>query len=225
MRKNPYTVNSRPGGIKGVVLLAGLLLLTLGCGRSTVEWPGVEGTVVNAETGEPISDAIVIANWYGTGGWSQTTCFHSESARSDNEGRFTLPAWRNEGRFNKLANQYSSARAYKKGYGPDPAGWVNERILMVPFTGTREERLKYLRRLASSSACDSVAGASLRNLLPLYEAIYQEAKELSNTPEELKDLEWFRYMAADMAIASDTLISSHVEHEAKINSYLKDHLK
>ena len=65
----------------------------------------------------------------------------------------------------------------------------------------------------------------MRNLFPIYEAIYQEAKELSETPEELKELEWFRYMAADMAIASDTLISSHVEHEALIKSYLKDHLR
>ena len=85
---------------------------------------------------------------------------------------------------------------------------THERMQMKRFIGSREERLESLHRLATGSACDAQAGVSVRNLFPLYEAIYQEAKELSETPEELKELEWFRYMAADMAIASDTLISS-----------------
>jgi hypothetical protein len=192
------------------------------CPKAIEDWPAQQGVVVDADTGEPLAGAYVIGRWRGYVS-SHSVCFHAEGTRTDSQGRFVLPAWRNTGPYNTTRYQEFSDYSYLPGY--ESAGGSNERKRLRRFTGTREERLQYLMRVATGSACDAQAGVSVRNLFPLYEAIYREAKELSETPEELKDLEWFRYMAADMAIASDTLISSPVTHEALIKSYLKDHLK
>ena len=213
------------GSVRGFLLISTTLLAAgccLLCPKAIEDWPAQQGMVVDADTGEPRAGAYVIGRWRGYVS-SQSVCFHAEGTRTDSEGRFVFPAWRNTGPYNTTRYQQYVPRSYQRGY-KETSGRV-ERMQMKRFTGSREERLEYLHRLATGSGCDPQAGVSVRNLFPLYEAIYREAKELSETPEELKELEWFRYMAADMAIASDTLISSPVEHEAKINSYLKDHLK
>ena len=85
---------------------------------------------------------------------------------------------------------------------------------MKRFTGSREERLQYLEGLMRGSACGA-AGASERNMLPYYEAIYREVKDLSNSPEGQKGIEWFQYMVATIAV-NDKPFSSGTEHEAMI---------
>jgi hypothetical protein len=213
------------GSARGLLLIgmtcfaAGCCLL---CPKAIEDWPAQKGVVVDTDTGEPLAGAYVIGRWRGYVS-SHSVCFHAEGTRTDSQGRFVLPAWRNTGPYNNTSHQQYYSQAYFPGY--EDVGGRTDRLELKRFTGTREERLQSLTRVATGSACDPQAGVSVRNLFPLYEAIYQEAKEMSETPEELKELEWFRYIAVDMAIASDTLISSPVEHKAKINSYLKDHLK
>lgn len=219
--QNPQRVYTRHKGISRVVLVAGVLLLVFGFWMSTVEWPAVEGAVVDEATSEPIAGAIVIGNWSGTGGYSQTVCFHSESARSDNQGRFTLPAWRRP--FRKLSNQQVIVVAYKKGYSLAP-GWNRKRILMLPFTGTREERLKDLSDLAANTC--SHAGSSKRNLYAFFKAIYLEAKELSVAQKDMENLNYFRYWAAQQAIAQDgDAIERASEYETRIKRFLEQNLR
>jgi hypothetical protein len=202
-----------------LLLVAGCCLL---CPKAIEDWPAQQGVVVDADTGEPLAGAYVIGRWRGYVS-SHSVCFHAEGTRTDSQGRFVFPAWRNTGPYNTTRYLQYVPGSYQRGY-KETSGRV-ERMQMKRFTGSREERLQYLHRLATGSACSAQARASNRNLFPFYEAIYREAKELSKTPEEIKDLEWFRYVAASMAIATDTPVTNSTEYEERINSYLKDHLK
>jgi len=219
------TLVHRRTWLSGFTVVIAILLLSgccLMCPKAVEEWPAEQGVVVDKDTGEPIEGVYVIGHWEGYVG-GHNVCFHAEGTRTDAQGRFVFPAWRNTGPYNTTRYQQYAPRPYVRGY-KDVGGHIT-RMEMVRFTGTREERLGYLRSLIPGSACDPAARSSRRNLFPFFEAIYQEAKDLSNTPEDQKELEWFRYVAATMAIASDTPVTSSADYEARIKSYLEDHLK
>ena len=199
------------------LFLSGCCLL---CPKAIEDWPAQQGMVVDADTGEPLAGAYVIGRWRGYVS-SQSVCFHAEGTRTDSQGRFVLPAWRNTGPYNNTSHQQYYSQAYLPGY--EDVGGRTDRLKMKRFTGTREERLQSLERMMSGAACDA-AEASQRNMLPYYEAIYEEAKELSNTPEGPKGLGWFQYMVAAVAV-SDKTSSSWTEYKAMINAYIKDHLQ
>lgn len=57
----------------------------------------IEGTVLDAATDKPVVGAIVIAQWKGNiHGIVQgsSMCYHTETALTDANGRFVIPAWR-----------------------------------------------------------------------------------------------------------------------------------
>jgi len=58
-----------------------------------------------------------------------------------------------------------------------------EVIYLQPFTGGREEKLAYLSRMAVS--CSDKKEIEI-NLLPLYKALYEEARNLTVTRKEDK---------------------------------------
>jgi len=188
--------------------------------KKIVDWPAKEGAVINTETGEPIEGAYVIGHWRGST-FGKTVCFHAEGTRSDSEGRFVFPAWRNEDRFNQTSHQYDTTRAYKRGYRED--GGKTYRISMVPFIGSREERLEYLRALAGG--CHH-AGASNRNLYSFYEAIYLEAKSLAVLPAEVKALNSLQYAVASSAVARDDEMDMDIEEFRRLReSYIREYLQ
>jgi hypothetical protein len=86
--------------------------------------------------------------------------------------------------------------------------------------------MEYLKQLARANNCDS-AGLSERNLYLFYEALYYEAKELSVTNEQKKELKWFRWVAATTATAVDDydFTRTNEENEAAIAGFLKEHLQ
>src|SRR5829696_2829453 len=58
-----------------------------------------EGLVTEKGTNKPLADVVVVKSWRGSL-WSavqtHSTCYHATYARSDKEGRFSLPlfSWR-----------------------------------------------------------------------------------------------------------------------------------
>jgi hypothetical protein len=176
--------------------------------------------VINTETGEPIEDAYIIGHWIGST-FGQRVCFHAEGARSDSEGRFGFSAWRNEGKFYTTLSQYDTTRAYKPGFTED--GGKTYRIRMVPFAGTREERLEYLRRLAGNCIH---GGASNRNMYSYNEAIYREAKSLAVSPAEKIELQILQYSLASSAVARDDEMNMSGEDFPKLREdYIREHLQ
>lgn len=162
------------------VLLMALLFPLVACAFSG---NAIEGHVLEAGTKKPLPGAIVIARWektYVSIGHSSSACVHVESAVTDEQGRFRLPTWRG-----KTPHDLDT---HKPGYerSPERDGTAGEYdVVLQPFTGTKEERLKYLQRVNSATGCGS-AGESKKNLLPLAKALYEEALGLAKTEDEKK---------------------------------------
>lgn len=174
-------------------LLAVLILLLNGC----VWWGGsVNGQVLDKETKEPVADAFVVVLWNGQASslvHSQLVCIHAESARSDSQGNFRVKGWIRLANIMLVSDIEPSIRAYKVGYGEDSR--AKKMLYLAPFTGNREARFEFLKRMVSGTSCDSAAGESRKNLFPILEALYREADSLAVTPAERKDVLWFREMA------------------------------
>ena len=100
--------------IKLMFLSMTLLFITTGC------YAEITGTVVDAETGEPIEGAVVLVEWTVTKGIGLT--YHESykviEAVTDKEGKVTI-----SGVLNPFVN-YPHVTVYKKGY----VAWNNEFI-------------------------------------------------------------------------------------------------
>lgn len=205
-----------------LALVSLLLLLPLcACGLSG---GSISGKVLEEGTGKPISGAIVVVRWKGYVSAivdARTVCVHVESATTDEMGNYKVNGWRKSSTIGPVFEVNPVVSAYRAGYGlPSKPAQTDEDVNLASFKGTREDRLGYLERIGRSSGCDS-AGMSRRNLYPLYEALYYEAKV--NAAEE-EDLEWYRRMAAKISVeVSDQF--THEENERRIEQFLREHLR
>ncbi len=100
--------------IKHIVLAVATLFMLAGC------YTEITGTVVDAETGQPIEGVVVLVEWTKTHGFGDT---YTESykvieAVTDNDGKATI-----SGTFSPTVNR-PHVTVYKKGY----VAWNNEYI-------------------------------------------------------------------------------------------------
>lgn len=100
--------------IKHIVLAIAMLLLTAGC------YEEVKGTVVDAETGEPIEGAVVLVQWTKTKGLGLTyhEVYKIIEVETDKNGKFTV-----SGAYNPFVNPPIIV-VYKKDY----VAWRNDFI-------------------------------------------------------------------------------------------------
>ena len=174
--------------IRIVAVMLALLPLTA-CGLSGGP---IEGQVLEAGTNKPIAGAIVIMRWEGTYDQiveSKTACYHVETATTDAQGRYTIPAWHEmtKGPFFNASPEGFREDAYKPGYVRSDAYFKKQTYrqnidLLEPFKGARGRRLEYLQSL-SGKECGS-RDAYAGKLMPLYRALYEEARSIAVTPEE-----------------------------------------
>ena len=153
----------------------------------------LRGVIVNADTGKPIPDAIVVAKWItstGTAGGSELVCFHVGTATTDAAGEYYMPLWREKNPFSAKYERDIFVYAYKTGYRwkyrfPPREGYVTQYILdkLVPFQGTTKERLEYLDNVARYTLCFN-AGESVGALLPLQKALLEEARSLAKSDSD-----------------------------------------
>lgn len=169
-------------------------LLTSGCASSEKEyWPKQEGRVLDATTGKPISDAIVVARWKGISGYTNTVCYHVESTTTDKQGRYEIPAWRNDTRFQNLQDENVVIIPYKAGYEESDRTYKEHSYkqgvyYQQPFEGSREKRLDYLMRVSSATRCGE-AKATESNLIPLKQSLYDEAIRIAEKTEYMGKVE------------------------------------
>ena len=143
----------------------------------------IEGQVLEQGTGRPIPGAIVVARWRGdlfAFVTTQSVCVQVETATTDTQGRYRLPAWRKKSDIGWVRNIFPVLIVYKKDYR-QTENYRNSMQYLQPFTGTSEERFEYLSRLAAS--CSDRQEIEI-NLLPLYKALYEEARTLAATKDE-----------------------------------------
>jgi hypothetical protein len=209
------------GNLKKWLMLALILAVSGGC-IGPRYWDGYVGKVVDADTGEPLENVFVIARYSGdipAGGSFQTVCYHAAGTTTNAQGeyrmnpRFDTPDFY----FDKRSDIDFFKARYESVYYKDGVGKLKK------DTGNREKRLEELTRIVRTSGCGG-AGKSLRALYPFYKAIYYEAKSISVTQDELKQLRWFQERAADKAIASNFNVPAS-EAEAARQKFMEENLK
>ena len=170
------------------LLLIVLLMSAAGCDGRTVNArktsePFFQGQVVDLGTHKPIPGAIVTWRWQETVSMiadSQTTCSHIESAVTDSQGRYQLPTWK--------GYEPTFIDAYKPGYVESieyisTQQKINRYVyLLEPFRGTTKERVEYLRN-QTGKECGSRDDYAPK-LIPLYRALYEEARSIAVIPED-----------------------------------------
>ncbi len=152
-------------------------------GEPVARGKAVDGQVLESGTGKPIPGAVVVATWSGIVGslaHSQGVCFHVESTASDERGGYHIPAWEKRTRFARAKHQTVAIIAFKPGYSFISRSADNT-VRLEGFTGTREERLNKIR--SAGVMCGS-ADESQKNLLLLYRALYEEARDLVVTKRD-----------------------------------------
>jgi len=151
-----------------------------------------EGVVVDAETGEPVSDAFVIGQWSGRG-YESSICFHLSMTKTDALGRYYIPAWREKNEFGSASHQKVLVYAYKHGYYYSLLEQDRNRIQLRKVYLAREdieERIGILREVARQISCYS-AGKSKNNVAEFYQTLYSEALDYAKG-EEFEDLLYLR---------------------------------
>jgi hypothetical protein len=159
---------------------AALALLLQAC--SSLSGGPIYGKVLDERFDRPIPDAFVIARWtcqayHDTG----RVCYHVLVTATDAQGRYRFPEWKKEGDNYCAANPYVYLSAHKPGYAESYISSKMETRHLKPFTGGREERL---RKIIGAAVTCGQAGESKKNLLLVYRALYEEARQLAITKED-----------------------------------------
>lgn len=211
-------------------MLLALLPLTA-CGVSSKP---IEGQVVDAETKKPIAGAIVIARWRGTYSAlvdTHTSCYHVETATTDKDGYYKIPGWWEMPKGPFFSEDSMVLDAYKPGYEKYwPVGYdrtedfKNNVLYLMPFKGTKEERLKYLMHMSGLAECYAVGDAKV--LFPIQKALYQEANGIASTAQDQDAVQWIRRKAVLSWKRSEVaLTDSEVDALIRNDPFLKEQLK
>lgn len=208
---------SQRHGLLAVLLIGASSLPSMGCAYSGGP---IEGKVLEEGTDRPIADAIVVVRWQGTAFSfveSPTVCIHVETATTDKNGRYRIPFWRASAKPSGVHRIEPIVTAYKAEYQwpkrlPKDLGSGDQ--YLRPSTGTRDERLRYLRRLSSATSCGAQNGSE-KNSLPLLKAIYEEAKssggDVRQASNEMSLVESLRYRIEILELGFEEAEKRHLE--------------
>jgi hypothetical protein len=194
-----------------------------------VSGDAIDGRVIEEGSGQPVAGAIVAAVWHATLASfveTKSTCYHMESARTDEQGRYHIAAWSTPASLQdlRIRDSYIDFSAYKPGYiwsaqaAPQPGT-----VMLTPFSGTVAERFRFLSR-----AKVSCAGTrdSEHNMYRLYAAIADEARAIAATPEQRQAAQHFTRVAEDALInwARPTTHVPPIHNVDPADSYKKEDL-
>ena len=160
----------------------------------------VHGVVIDASNNLPLPGATIIVQWVGHLSGSQGPsypCYYVALAQSDEKGLFDVPEWKKarddgpswlRGMTTDDMERPIKVLAYKPGYvlNEGRVGFsVNEevRLKMDRFVGSVQSRLSDLvAPFKRQAMCEGNAKA----LIPVYQAMFDEAKASAKTPAELE---------------------------------------
>lgn len=198
----------------------------------------IAGEVVDADTGKPIEGAHVAFLWRSgiiphgfTGHNSREICYHAAATVTDARGRFAIPSWKEWSTYDvRPANP--TVLVYVKGYRPlqrmthreserGPVEHLDERYALPRFSGTTADRLDSLFGGLANQGCE-YGGDSQKSLYPMLKNIYEEARSIASTPDELQSLHSFATVAAYAALALDP---SGPARNADVRRFISENLK
>ena len=188
--------------------MSAVLLIGTGCSNMPRSWDVFPGQVVSSSTDEPVEGAVVLAFWWADiqGLFTSTiSCFHVETAKTDNEGIFKIPGWHDVEEENKgLSNPSIHIAIYKMGYEYrvfHPKKIEMYEYALDPFKGNRDDQFKLWHRWFNSTTC-SGAGLSEKNLYLLARTIHEESKAIARSAEEKAFSEMMKNHAIDVLTQS-----------------------
>ncbi len=169
------------------------------CSFMGTKYPEMHGRVMHEIHDAPLPHTYIVALWKGkqsTDAGAKTVCYHVKNTVSDEKGFFKIPFWREPGEFGDLQDKAVHVFGYRKRYRTSeltseiitPKNYIY--YLAKPRssdneTTDREERLRYLQQLLGDTLCD-LKGDSRVNLIPMYEAIVDEAESIAKTDNDRK---------------------------------------
>jgi len=192
-----------------------LVLSVLSLPACALSGGAIEGQVLEEGTNKPVAQAIVTVKWVGSVSKfvdSQSVCVHVETAHTDEQGRYRTPAWSaasTVGPAILVSRLIPVFTAYKPAYRQAEKE-TDFPLYLKPFTGGREERLEYLKKTSRATGCHA-AGESEKNLLPLRNALYEEAQQLTETKDDKKVLEDLLYSKEIVEFGYDAAQKRHLE--------------
>jgi hypothetical protein len=173
-------------------LIGAILLSTAAC-RAELGSSSIEGVVIDLQTGRPISGAVVWGEWWGhRGGPVQSTsvCYHTETAVSDEQGRFHIPSWKEANEADLMASTvpdqyhlYASAWGFK-----EAALRPNNRttLYMEPDGKSRQKRFQELAAIVKirpySFNCPD--DQELHGMALSFRGTYKQVQAIAETGEE-----------------------------------------
>jgi len=159
----------------------------------------IKGKLLEQGTNKPIPGGIVLVRWYGhvsSGSIfveARTLCYHVETSTTDEQGRYQTKAWRQPQKKDYTVKfDYIGVQGFKRGYQlPYGKPQVEGKTYLVPFNGTRKERLENLK-LQARAGCEGPKD-NLKKLIPLYRALYEEAKSIAITTDDKEIVKSLHY--------------------------------
>lgn len=162
-----------------------VLSFSVGAQDSVLSSPLIEGKVTVQAANEAVPNALVVMRWEGLLNGVSAVCFHTEAATTDGAGTYRISAWQKTLPQGVIADPRHTPTAYKPGYAFVEAD--KDTVTLKPFTGTKGERLLYLASLEQSVRACRNPESGQKNLLPLYRALYAEAKGLAGGDQRIVD--------------------------------------
>ncbi|MCP4766407.1 MAG: carboxypeptidase regulatory-like domain-containing protein [Gammaproteobacteria bacterium] len=174
---------------------AGVIVALVAALMGYILWPAsvtptasggpVSGRVIEDGSEKPIEGAIVTAWWRGSIAYSNTVCFHVATTITDAEGRYNFPAWSKKHKWGNSDGQQVYVRPHKAGYRRTGLRGKEKAYVQTPDTRSVKERLEYLLKILPGCGSDD---ESEKNLLPFYRVVYEEAKSIAVTKEDMREL-------------------------------------
>ena len=187
------------------VALSLLIVVVLILRACTIGGEAQQGRIVD-ENGQPVEDALVLVTWVGNQAISLAdstyACIHLDVAKTDKDGRYSIPSWTYK-RMNRIDFWISDVgeliHVYKKGYQLKSGR-------LVPFEGSKQDRLKYLLDLSRDAFCGTID--ERKKSFSWHRALYLEANDLVKIDKEKELAMAIKYNAVKAWIGDSKTMSS-----------------
>ncbi|MFV2057118.1 MAG: hypothetical protein ACC707_11670 [Thiohalomonadales bacterium] len=196
------------------LLILLIVLTSTGCAFVSLKnWFEANGQVIYLDNTQPVPNALIAAVWRGKNMDTENgdpICYHVETTRTDNDGAFKIPAWKEYFEYGNISEKKLFVVIYKPGF------WTQQTLLLAPSDSqvrkyriesisdqnrqtVSKYRLRYLQKIVGLTSCN-ITGANRPKLQELYTAILAEAEDIAQTPKDKKIVEslrnWTSFVAA-----------------------------
>jgi hypothetical protein len=177
----------------------------------------LEGTVIDGSTGAPLAGVYVIGAWWVSISMpvkSMSGCSKLEVVRTDEQGRFALSTWSGSIRAHLFGDENLNDYYYLKGYRWETGRPSNrETVVLVPDTRSAIFQLDRIGQLMEKADCGPLEQRKVL-ALPMYQAMYDEARPMASSYDERRSLSSLLFMVESLAVGEKR---AHDNSTARLN--------